>query len=263
MQRSTHFPLLAPLLLTLFLSCSTQKQKTTKAKKVLLIGDSITKGQVSSNYVNELNGTLGHQYEFINEGVNGDLAYNVRQRIEALIQLKADYIIILIGTNDVLATFSPSATRRYTRLKNLPQAPTKERFIDNVSAIIETLKDQTSAQVAVLSLPLITEDPNHVLYKRSIEYSLSLKEISQRFGVAYLGLNEQQQLFYKNNESRPRVTYSESWHFSAKVTLLHLFTDWDSISRKYGFQLTVDHVHQNRKGATMIARQIQHFLSGQ
>jgi len=55
--------------------------------------------------------------EFINAGVNGDLAYNVRQRIAAVIAQQPDYIIILVGTNDVTGGLSPRIGESMRSLK--------------------------------------------------------------------------------------------------------------------------------------------------
>ena len=76
-------------------------------KTVVCIGNSITHGRVSYNYVNILSDDLsGHGYHFINAGINGNLAYNVVKRLGKIIECNPDYVTLLIGTNDANASLS-------------------------------------------------------------------------------------------------------------------------------------------------------------
>jgi acyl-CoA thioesterase I len=234
----------------------------TKRKIVVCLGDSITKADVSVNYIKTLRKNTGSKFRFYNRGVNGDLAWNVLQRLDEIIALKPDFITILIGTNDVLATFSPAKSKRYIKHKKLPEAASREWYTENLKTIIAVLKSKTHAKIALLSLPLLTEDKDHVMYKRSIEYSLIIKDLAAENGLTYLALNEQQQKFYEGNESRPKTVFSESDSFSIGVVVRHflLCRRWDALSRKYGLQLTTDHIHQNHSGAEMISGLIEGFL---
>lgn len=231
-------------------------------KKVVCIGDSITQANVSVNYVKMLMRDRGEKFRFYNCGVNGDLAWNVVQRLKKIIEIKPDYITIMIGTNDVLATYSPKKYQRYVKYKHLSHEATKDWYIENLKTIIHVLKEKSGAKIAILSLPLITEDSSHVMYKRSVEYSGIIKNIASENNLIYLPLNEQQQKYLEENTSHPKSVFSDSDKFSMGVIARHylLCRRWDALSRKYGFQLTTDHVHQNSKGAAMICKLIGEFL---
>ena len=235
---------------------------TAKRKIVVCIGDSITQANVSVNYVKILKKIMGSGYKFYNQGVNGDLAWNVVQRINKIVALDPDYITILIGTNDVMATFSQKKSERYMHYKKIPHAASRDWYIENLKLIINILKSKTHAKIALLSLPLITEDKDHVMYKRSIEYSGIIKNLADENGLAYLPLNEMQQKFYDGNESSPKAVFSDSDKFSMGVIARHylLCRRWDALSGKFGFQLTTDNVHQNSKGARMISGLIEEFI---
>jgi len=63
-------------------------------KVVVCIGDSLTHGRVSYNYIDMLTEKLNPEgYEFVNAGINGELAYNVLKRIDEVIKCKPDYIV--------------------------------------------------------------------------------------------------------------------------------------------------------------------------
>ena len=76
-------------------------------KTVVCVGNSITHGQVSYNYVNILSERLSDNgYQFVNAGINGNLAYNVVKRLGKIIECDPDYVTLLIGTNDANASLS-------------------------------------------------------------------------------------------------------------------------------------------------------------
>jgi hypothetical protein len=56
-------------------------------KLVVLFGDSITEGMMSSNYVDLLEQRMGHEnYRFLNAGVGGDTAYNLLNRLSPIVE---------------------------------------------------------------------------------------------------------------------------------------------------------------------------------
>ena len=110
-------------------------------KTVVCIGASITHGQVSYNYVNILSDRFGHDdYQFVNAGINGNLAYNVVRRLGKIIECDPDYVTLLIGTNDANASLSEKNSARYMRDMALPDKPNAEFFRTNVKELISQLK---------------------------------------------------------------------------------------------------------------------------
>lgn len=63
--------------------------------------------------------------EFVNAGRNGNLAWNVLQRLDDVIHCRPDAVTLLIGTNDIAATYSRAAARNYRIQQHIPQTPTK------------------------------------------------------------------------------------------------------------------------------------------
>ncbi len=85
----------------------------TGKKVVVCVGDSITHGRVSHNYVDMTAGKLSDRgFIIVNAGVNSELAYNVLSRIDEIIRCKHDYVTILIGTNDANSSLSQENTAR-------------------------------------------------------------------------------------------------------------------------------------------------------
>ena len=116
-------------------------------KTVVCVGNSITHGQVSYNYVNILSERLSVVgYQFVNAGINGNLVYNVVNRLEKIIGCDPDYVTVLIGTNDVNASLSEKNSARYMKDMGLPEKPNAEFFRKNLKELISQLKKRTNAK---------------------------------------------------------------------------------------------------------------------
>ena len=123
-------------------------------KVVVCMGDSITHGRVSHNYVDELAAHFADRgFTFVNAGINGELAYNLLQRIEQVTRIEPDFITILIGTNDALASLNEKNAARYVRQQKLPRNPDRKWYEENLVKLVDALQANTAANIALLSLP--------------------------------------------------------------------------------------------------------------
>ena len=223
-------------------------------KKVLVcVGDSITHGRVSPNYVDMLAERLGPKgIVVVNAGINGELAYNVVQRLDKVIACRPDFITVLIGTNDANAVLSEANTERYVKEMGLPQNPTKLLYRKHLSEIGERLKAETSAQIALLSLPPIGEEQDNRAYKQAAEYSEVVKQVARGLGVTYLPLFENMDRYLEQHTDRHPVSYDDRPRYVMyEGIFLHyvLGKSYNDISRRNGFLLMTDHLHLNHTGA--------------
>jgi lysophospholipase L1-like esterase len=232
-------------------------------RRVVCLGDSITRGQLSVDYVKMLaSRTSGKPFVFTNEGVNGDLAENTLRRLDSVIDLRPDLVTVLIGANDANASMSEKNSVRATRMKKLSGRPTIEGFGESVAAIIDRLTKEASARVGLLSLPVLGEELGSESVQRSQQYSEVLKQIAETRGVAYLPLNERQVEHLAAGDFTPRTRYRDGLGLLVGGAIQHvvLRRSLDDISRRRGLQLSTDLLHQNTRGATMIADLIEEFV---
>jgi lysophospholipase L1-like esterase len=230
-------------------------------RHVVCVGDSLTRGQVSVDYV-EMLARRHRSTRFTNAGVNGELAFNVLQRLDSVIGLRPDVVSVLIGTNDANASLSEKNIRMMTRMKTLPTRPTIEWYRENLTAIVDRLTEETSARIALLSLPVLGEELGSASVQRSADYTAVVKEIAEARNVAYLPLYERQLAYLTAGGFTPGIRFRDGRLLSASAATQHfvLRRSFDSISRSRGLQLTTDLIHQNTRGATMIADLIDRFL---
>ena len=129
-------------------------------------------------------------WDFVNAGANAELAYNLAGRLGDIVALRPEAVTILIGTNDVNATFGFQAALGYMAAKRLPERPSPYFFRENLVGIVRTLKRETEARVALFSIPPIGEEPGHYAYLRTEDYSLIIRGVAEEEGVEYLPLRE-------------------------------------------------------------------------
>jgi lysophospholipase L1-like esterase len=237
-----------------------------RRKLAVCVGDSITRGAASVDYVTALASRLP-EWEFSNAGVNAELAYNLAERVGDIVALKPEAVTILIGTNDVLATFGFRSALGYMAAKRLPERPSMLFYRENLTAIVRTLKRETDARIALFSIPPIGEDPGHYAYLRTEDYSRIVLEISRQEGISYLPLHERLCAYI---ESMPPFDRERQLRFKdfgwaqlrAGRMQRYLGKSLDEISAANHFHILVDGVHLNSHGAAIAAELAGEFLRG-
>lgn len=232
---------------------------------VVCAGDSITHGIVSANYVDMLERWLpAAQFQFFNAGINADLSYTLLRRLDTIIQVRPDIITVLIGTNDVNATLSSEAVKLYRKISRLQpdEHPSFATYQANYKAIVHRLKTETSAQIALVSLPVMSEDLTNEANQRADQYSAFIKDLAQAEGLVYLPVRERMKDWLLRHPKPLRYAYKDHYRMMniavAKNQLLG--HSWDKLSVQVGQDLTFDHLHLNSRGAALIATLIEPFL---
>lgn len=228
---------------------------------VICAGDSLTHGIISANYVDLLQQRFESDgYEFVNAGINGNLAYNVLQRVDDIIACRPTVVTLLIGTNDVNATISPEWEASYRRDQHIPQTPTLAWYRVNVAQILERLKTAATPHIAVLSIPMLGEDLESAINTRVANYNTVLRELATEKQVTYLPLHERL-LVALPPKHTPRP-------YAGKVAIavvgvlkkLVLRQPWTAVSKENGLYFLTDQIHLNERGAEIIATLIGEFL---
>jgi acyl-CoA thioesterase I len=229
---------------------------------VVCVGDSLTAGQLSADWVGMLAERLGPQgYEFINAGINSQLAWNVLQRLDEVIACDPDVVTLLVGSNDVLATLSPGHEARYRRFQHLPRRPTLEWYLENVERILDRVAAETQARLVVLELPLLGEDLGGEHNCRVERYNAALRERCERRGIACLPLHRQLAHLIPAGHRAPPGSGATGPMVAAAARRLLLRQDWNTISAKQGLHLLTDHVHLNDTAATVVAELLTDALT--
>lgn len=232
-------------------------------KKVLFLGASITQGKISISFVKSLKQRLGTKhFKFINQGVAGYESYNILKKIDKTIKLKVDFVIILVGTNDILSALDPRLSKLSRKLKNIPHEPSLFNFSKNITEIVKCLKQKTHSKIAIASLPILGENLYSIENKTISEYNSELKRISEIENAVYLPVFEKQEYFLKKEIEGKGKDCINGAKMAFKSLVHHylFFKSLDSISKHNGFLLLTDGIHMNSMGSSLIADEIEQFI---
>ncbi|MEU9532418.1 SGNH/GDSL hydrolase family protein [Streptomyces sp. NPDC048213] len=227
--------------------------------RLACLGDSLTRAQFSVDYLALLERRRPPgDVRPVRFGVNGDFAYNLLQRLDAVVADPPDAITVLIGTNDARASLAGYPVEQAMKRKKLPARPSADWFQQCLGAVIARLRAETDATISLLSLPVLGQQLDGAAAHASSAYSRMIAEVAATNGVPCLPLHERQTEELRE-ASPPPVPYRQVTPAAAIGVLAQhavLRRSLDTISRRRGLLLTTDHVHQNSRGASLIAEVI-------
>jgi acyl-CoA thioesterase I len=224
-------------------------------------GDSITAADVSSDWIGRLRDRFTPRgWVFVNAGVNGNLAWNVRQRLDEVIDCRPDAVVLFIGTNDVAATLNDKAERSYRKLQGIPQTPTLSWYRENVDAILGRLRAETSAKIAVVEIPPLGEDPHGPIDARVRRYNSVLRELAKLHSAELLPLHTR--LLALIPDGHAAAAYAHTMGPMLRAVFAHriLKRSWDEISLRNSLVITTDRAHLNDRASAVVAELTGAFL---
>jgi lysophospholipase L1-like esterase len=235
----------------------------SQTQTVLCLGDSITRGVYSFDWVSVLR-RKRPEFRFVNAGRDGELAYNARLRVDKELNCRPDVVLVALGANDVNALTSDYNTRRAVKLHRLPQTPSLEWYAENMLSIVARVRELApAARLALMSPPVLGEDLANVANRMLPDYCAALRQIARDNGASYLPLHEQMRAFLA--ATPPPVApppLDKGIRRARRAALRHILLrqSWDKISGKYGLRLTTDNIHLNSAGGMMAADLVEGFL---
>lgn len=234
-------------------------------KIIVCAGDGLTQGTMGVGYVGLLEDNIDQrQYHVVNAGVNGDLSHHLLQRLDEIIACNPNFVVILIGTNDVNAILDNQNLIAYKRLKKVKEKPFIDQFRKNLNEVIIALKTRTRARVAVMSIPLIGEKLNDKANIQTQAYNDVIKQLADVNRVTYLPLQEKQRSFLTKTNFTPKLNYKATNRLIA-ITMFRRYIlgqSFDKISALNGFLMTPNYLHLNTFGANMVAGLVKDFVEG-
>ena len=230
---------------------------------VVCCGDSITHGHIGYDWVSSLRDKDDSKI-YINAGINADLTWNLNQRLDDIIKHNPDYITILIGTNDAIGSQPVKLIQDYyIQTKNLPQAPSIEWFEEQIEIFVKEVKENTSAKIAITTLPWIGEQKDASVINVIKNHNKIIKRIAVQYDLFILDLFSKFKEQIASNDSIPYTT-SEFRRLRGlrAVILYYIFGwSWTKIGKKYKLKLLCDHIHLNEKGGDLMEQIAKEFLS--
>mgnify|MGYP001273599949 CR=1 FL=1 len=236
---------------------------------VVCCGDSITHGHIGYDWVGSLR-KKDNSKVYINAGINADLTWNLNQRIDDILKHNPDYVTILIGTNDVIGSQPVKLLQDYyIETKGLPKIPTKDWFEEQIEIFIKTIKNETSAKIAITTLPWLGERKDAPIVNVIREFNVIIKNLAIKYDLTLLDLFKKLEENIEDNNNRTNFDVSIPYTTSEirrlrglrAVILYYVFGwSWNDIGKKYNLQFLCDHIHLNERGGYIMEDLVRKFL---
>jgi lysophospholipase L1-like esterase len=236
---------------------------------VACVGSSTTASKGTYRWIAELESRpQNSRFRFVNLGVGGDLSFNVVRRLRRVTATRPDRVIVLIGTNDILAAVFPNFRRIVRVWKGLPREPTVQGFRENLSLITRRLRQETDARIALCSLAPVGEDPRSDdpvqsrLNELCVAYNGAIREVCSREGADYIAFYEAfREQLDRSPTAKPFTRFSfRSFYRDYLIREMVLRRSFDEISEINGWQFHIDGVHLNTRGGRILTDAVQRFL---
>ena len=242
--------------------------KEYNKKLVVFAGNSITHGRVGYDWVRSL--SLNDTSKiYLNAGMNGDLAWNVNQRIDEIIKCDPDLVFLLIGSNDAMGSLSKEAGEFYIKFKNLPLLPALDWYEKNYDQILQKLLKSTSAKIILITIPWVGEhedskiisiikEHNKVIKKLSLKYELKVLPFFDEMGKLILSKHQQN----NSTETIPVYTRKKNAPLSVFGILKYyrLGFSWNEIGDKNNLSATFDFIHLNERSGILLENLVQRSI---
>jgi lysophospholipase L1-like esterase len=189
--------------------------------------------------------------------------------LDRVIALQPDRVIVLIGTNDIMASVFPNF-RRFVRVwKRLSDEPSPARFEENLYFIVRKLRRGANPRIGLSSLAPLGEDPHSRdpvqarLNDLITTYNGILADIASHEDTDYIPFNECFQAQLVRAPTRKAFTHFAIGPLYRDYVFREMILrkSFDEISRMNGWHFHIDGIHLNSKGGRILVEAVQQFLN--
>ena len=238
-------------------------------EKVVCLGSSTTASNGTYKWIDELEQRpQNKRFRFVNLGVGGDLSFNTVALLDRVVALQADRVIVLIGTNDIMATVFPNFRRVVRVWKRLSDEPSPARFEENLYFIVRKLRRGANSRIGLSSLAPLGEDPHSRdpvqarLNDLITTYNEIIASVASNEHTDYIPFNESFQRQLVRARTSKAFTHFAIGSFYRDYVFREMILrrSFDEISRMNGWDCHIDGIHLNSKGGRMLVEVVQQFL---
>ena len=228
-----------------------------RSKVVVCVGDSLTQGNASFDYVYALASRLEPDgFTVLNAGVNGDLAWNVLQRLDAVLRGEPSYVVLLVGTNDARACESEWAAARSVAAKKLPRTPDEAFFAESYRALLDALLASACTRVITVTIPPLGERPGERVDEivARLNRVIVSESAARELPCVDLHAAVERLLDRAERSAAPPYDARRSLRLAARSVLLRYLLGWrwDRIAGQHGQQLLPDQIHLGETAGALL-----------
>ena len=239
--------------------------KSIKTGRVIAcIGDSLTHGNIGDCWVD----SLRREYPkdtFLNEGINGNVVWQVHQRIKPILDCKPDIVLLMIGSNDAMASFDKDSGKRYKSNNKLPEVPTFTSYQKLLLELINSFSD--ASKIALCTIPPIGENKDSAINKHVKKYNEFIELTAKNKNIILLPVSKllwddlslRTYPFKSDYDPNPNPIFRRIYgglvhHYIFKKS-------WDDVAKSKGQWLLFDQIHLGERGAKIVFNIAKKYIS--
>jgi len=235
-----------------------------QGRVIACIGDSLTHGNLGACWVDYLRDEFP-QDRFLNEGINGDVVWQVHERLKPILKCRPDLAILMIGSNDSIGSFDESSGKGYKKNNKLPEIPTFDAYTKLLSKLIDRLSE--IPKIALCTLPPIGEYPDSAINQHIGKFNDFIRRAAGEKNISVLDAsgsmwNELSQRTYpvKRNYN-PKMTVIVKDMYGACIQHYIFKKPWDRVGESRGQWLLFDQIHLGERGARVMLSLTKVYIS--
>jgi len=241
-----------------------QNSSLNTGRVIACIGDSLTHGNIGDCWVESLRDEYPED-TFLNEGINGDVVWQVQQRIKPILACKPDIVILMIGTNDAMASFNKKSGERYKRNNKLPEVPTFESYQKLLPELLDSLS--AISEISLCTIPPIGENIDSEVNGHVKLFNDFIELTARKKNIKLLPISE----LLWGDLSKRTYTLKSDYDPSALPIIRRIYggavqhyifkKSWDEVAKSKGQWLLFDQIHLNEHGAKIVFNLVKKYIS--
>jgi lysophospholipase L1-like esterase len=245
--------------------------------RALFLGDSLTEGIDGVCYLDVVRERLDaarasnarlRETELIGAGVGGDTVVNLARRLASdVTPHQPDWVVIQVGVNDcttlLLRRSLPTrstihAYRYFVGYKGIREAITPARFAEGLRVLVDAIRAQTQARVAICTPALIGESPHASAWRLLDCYADVARYVAAERACHLIDVHAAFEQAVATLPKRPLATWPVD--FWRRHRPGPRGADYETLARLRGYSLVYDGRHLTRRGADVMAGPIVDWL---
>jgi len=266
-----------------FVTQEKKRGKRDEDERVLVcLGDSLTHGACSANWVDDVVSSLTKQLEndskptttlkVVNAGQNGICTHTVlNEKVNHVVACHPDYIFIMIGSNDAMAIYREDWAREKIFTWNLTEKPTEDVLIRNLTDTVKALLDQTTAVIAIATLPPFGETVDSASNIIIQGINTRIKTLAYLFSgekkrVSVIDVNSalwdeiNSQRIRKNTKATHSIDMFLPYAFVMGILHFVFGLSWNVVTRLSGNVVLSESLHLNEDGGSILRNEVVKWL---